>query len=342
MIETIDLVIRSACVGICALMAIHFISIRPVSRKTVSTIVFLVSASGMIIATSLLSMQFGQQSATWALVSTIMISTSPVFIAWGLLELFEDNLKIQPWQIGFVTFSVATHFMGGIHPVFDTICHVTSLMIYGYLFYITITTRKHDLVMARCLFRLWFMGGAALAGFSFTALHWYFGDFGLPDWYYVFKASVLLTLTIIFAYWALKVREHVWALPQNFAMKRPETLVPAEVALLTKLQASMKEDVWREEGLTIRKLAENLDAPEHRLRKVINQGLGYRNFAAFVNEHRIGAACEVLADPVKADIPVITIAYEVGYASLGPFNRAFKDIVGESPTEYRKRLFSPA
>lgn len=342
MIEMTDLVIRSACVGICTLLAIHFASIRPVSRKTISTIVFLISAVGMIIATSFLSMQFEQHSATWKLISTILIATSPALIAWGLLELFEDTLKIESWQIGFVIFSVATHFMGGVHPIFNTICHLTSLIIYGYLFYITITTRKHDLVMARCLFRLWFMSGAALAGISFTSLHWYFGAFGLPDWYYIFKACVFLTLTIIFAYWALKVREHVWALPQNFAMKQPEALSPAEGALLTKLQASLKEDVWREEGLTIRKLAENLDAPEHRLRKVINQGLGYRNFAAFVNEHRIGAACEVLADPVKADIPVITIAYEVGYASLGPFNRAFREIVGESPTEYRKRLFSPA
>ena len=341
MIETIDLVIRSACVGICALLAIHFATIRPVSRKTISTIAFLASATGMIIATSLLSMKFEQQSTTWDLISTVLISTSPVFITWGLLELFEDDFKIRPWQAAFVIFSIASHFMGGLHVAFNTICHVTSLMIYAYLFYITISTRSHDLVHARCMFRLWFMGGAAMAGLTFTTAHWIYGDFGLPDWYYIFKATVLLVLTIIFAYWALKVREHVWALPQNFAMKQPEALAPAEVALLTKLQASMKEDIWREEGLTIRKLAETLEAPEHRLRKVINQGLGYRNFAAFVNEHRIGAACEVLADPIKADVPVITIAYEVGYASLGPFNRAFKDIVGESPTEYRKRSFSP-
>lgn len=341
MIETIDLVIRSACVGICALLAIHFSTIRPVSRKTVSTILFLISSAGMIVATSLLSMSMVEQSYLWRLIATFLIATSPVFIAWGLLELFEDDFQLQLWQIIFVAVTVPTHFMGDINPIFDTICHVSSLMIYGYLFYVAIATRKHDLVFARCMFRIWFMGGAAFAGIAFTSLHWYYGSFGLPDWYYLFKATVLLTLTIIFAYWALKVREHVWALPQNFAMKQPEALSPPEMALLTKLQASMKEDIWREEGLTIRKLAENLDTPEHRLRKVINQGLGYRNFAAFVNEHRIGAACEVLADPVKADIPIITIAYEVGYASLGPFNRAFKDIVGESPTEYRKRLFSP-
>ena len=30
------------------------------------------------------------------------------------------------------------------------------------------------------------------------------------------------------------------------------------------------------------------------------------------------------------------VAFRFGYSSLGPFNRAFKEIVGQTPTEYRK------
>jgi len=342
MVETFDLVIRSACVGICLLLTVHFAAIRPVSRKTVSTIVFMLSAIGLIIATSVISMEARGESATWALLATALTAVSPVFIAWGLLEIFDDEFEFKLWQIMFVALSVPTHFMGNIHPAFDTICHSSSITIYSYLFYIAVSTSAQDLVNARCQFRIWFMGAAAFAGISFTGMHWYFGDLNLPDAYYIFKAGVMLTLTAIFAYWALKVREQVWAFPQNRAMKQPNMLSPAEMSLLTVLQASMNRNIWREEGLTIRKLADHLGAPEHRLRKVINQGLGYRNFAAFVNEHRIEAACEVLSDPVKANVPVITIAYDVGYASLGPFNRAFKQIVGESPTEYRKRAVAHA
>jgi len=337
MIETVDLVIRSACVGICLLLTVHFASIRPVSRKTVATLVFLLSAVSMIMATSVISSDYKQISLTWHIIATAVMATSPALIAWGLLELFEDDFQFKPWQILFVTLSLPSHFMGGIHPIFDTICHMTSLMIYGYLFYVAVITSGHDLVNARYHFRIWFSAGAAFTGITFTSLHWYYDEVGVPFWYHGLKASVMLSLVIIFAYWALKVREQIWALPQNQAMKRPEALSPAEIALLSRLETSMENNIWREEGLTIKRLAEHLDTTEHRLRKVINQGLGYRNFAAFVNEHRIGAACEVLSDPVKADIPVITIAYEVGYASLGPFNRAFKQIVGESPTEYRRR-----
>ena len=232
--------------------------------------------------------------------------------------------------------------MNDIHPVFGLICHLSSSLIYAYIFYVAWSTSSNDLVAARCQFRLWFMSGAATAGVLFSTLHWIYGDHGLAEWIIVFEGVTLLALTMIFAYWALRVRENVWAMPNRTRAKTPEMLSPAQGVLLKKLQASMEDDVWRQEGLTIRKLAEALDAPEHRLRKVINQGLGYRNFAHFVNEHRIGAACEVLADPVKADTPIITIAYEVGYASLGPFNRAFREIVGESPTEFRKRSFSHA
>lgn len=342
MLETIDLIIRSACIGICALLMVHFAMIRPMSCKTISTLGFLLSATGMIITTSVLSNQFMLSSVTWDFISKAIISVSPIFIAWGLLELFDDDFEVKLWQIIFVTLSVPTHFMHGIHPAFASICHATSVMIYSYMFYVAFETSKNDLVCARYHFRIWFVSGAALAGVFFTTMHWYFGSLALPDAYYIFKATTMFILTSIFAYWALKVREQVWAMPQNHAMKKPEGLSPAELSLLTKLQTSMTQNIWREEGLTIRKLAEQLNAPEHRLRRVINHGLGYRNFAAFVNEHRIEAACEVLADPIKADIPVISIAYDVGYASLGPFNRAFKEIVGESPTEFRKRTVSHA
>ncbi|MEM9332446.1 MAG: helix-turn-helix domain-containing protein [Pseudomonadota bacterium] len=342
MIETADLIIRSSTLGVGILLIAHFASIRPVSRKTVSAITKIIAVLSMVVVSSLLFMELGKDSASFQLTVRIIMALNAPMIAWGLLELFEDDFQPQWWQIAFVAASLPSHFLIGIHPVFGLICHVSSMIIYSYIFYVALTTRHDDLVQARCMFRMWFMSSAAIAGITFSGLHWYYGDFGLTASFHVFKASVLLILCIIFAYWALKVREYVWAMPHREKKTAPENLSPAELSLLTRLQASMEEDVWRQEGLTIRKLAEALSAPEHRLRKVINQGMGYRNFAHFVNEHRIGAACEVLADPIKADIPIISIAYDVGYASLGPFNRAFREIVGESPTEFRKRSFAHA
>jgi AraC-like DNA-binding protein len=64
--------------------------------------------------------------------------------------------------------------------------------------------------------------------------------------------------------------------------------------------------------------------------------LGYRNFAAFLNERRIAAAKVALADPERTRVAISTIAFEVGFSSLAPFNRAFRDITGKTPTDWRR------
>ena len=93
---------------------------------------------------------------------------------------------------------------------------------------------------------------------------------------------------------------------------------------------------WRDETLTIGRLAHDLGVPEYRLRRVINQGLGQRNFAGYLNGQRIAEARAALADPSQVDVPILTIALDAGFGSLGPFNRAFKAETGVTPSEYRR------
>ncbi len=106
---------------------------------------------------------------------------------------------------------------------------------------------------------------------------------------------------------------------------------------LDKLDACMAiAEAWRREGLTIGALAEEVGVPEHRLRRLINDHLGFRNFAAFVNARRIEAAKALLTDPVQSRTTISAIAFDLGFGSLGPFNRAFKDATGVTPTEFRR------
>jgi AraC-like DNA-binding protein len=101
-------------------------------------------------------------------------------------------------------------------------------------------------------------------------------------------------------------------------------------------QAFETEHVYRQENLTIGALAQRLGTREHVLRRVINQGLGFRNFNEFLHEHRIREACRRLHRPDEAKLPVLTIALDVGYGSIGPFNRAFKARMGMTPTAFRE------
>ncbi|MBS0449797.1 MAG: AraC family transcriptional regulator [Proteobacteria bacterium] len=112
---------------------------------------------------------------------------------------------------------------------------------------------------------------------------------------------------------------------------------PAEDALAESLLRMMGDErAYRAEDLTVASLAARLGAPEYRLRRLINQRLGHRNFNAFVNGFRLDDARTALADPAQRALPVLTIALEAGFQSIGPFNRAFKAATGLTPTEYRR------
>jgi AraC-like DNA-binding protein len=58
-------------------------------------------------------------------------------------------------------------------------------------------------------------------------------------------------------------------------------------------------------------------------------------FTEFVARTRVEEAKNLLLNP---NLRVSEIAYEVGFQSLTHFNRVFKKVAGESPTEYRTRL----
>ncbi len=118
------------------------------------------------------------------------------------------------------------------------------------------------------------------------------------------------------------------------APEAPDTST-AEVDALRIRKALEEDHVYRQAGLTVAGLAAELGLPEYRLRRLIHDHLGYRNFNALLHEYRIAEVCAALADPARNGTPVLTLALSAGYQSLTPFNRAFKAGKGLTPTEYR-------
>lgn len=148
---------------------------------------------------------------------------------------------------------------------------------------------------------------------------------------------ILTLLGLAMALLALQAR------PSTFgASRRAETgpdsrAETADRLMAAKLHELMAGGAWRREGLTIGALAKELGEPEHRLRRLINQRLEHRNFADFVNGYRIEAAKARLGDPAEARSTVAAIAFDLGYGSLGPFNRAFRAATGATPSEWRRQ-----
>lgn len=110
----------------------------------------------------------------------------------------------------------------------------------------------------------------------------------------------------------------------------------ADAALAQRVLDEMAaRKLWKRDGLGVASLAEALHTQEHRLRRAINRHLGYRNFNEFLHDYRLREAAERLASPAQSHLPVLTIALDCGYGSIGPFNRAFKARFGVTPTQFR-------
>lgn len=94
--------------------------------------------------------------------------------------------------------------------------------------------------------------------------------------------------------------------------------------------------VYREPELKVAVLAERMGTSEHKLSRVITQVLGERNFNQMLNRYRIEHACRLLSD-ANDSRSVLDISGDCGFASLGPFNRAFKAALGCPPSVWRAR-----
>ena len=169
----------------------------------------------------------------------------------------------------------------------------------------------------------------------------------------IVEASVLAALAVAFAFVGLRASRPLFdslsvepSSPARDDVPRPATATniqenAQEDALLAGLRHLMeKEKVYRQEGFGVNVLVAALGVPEYRLRRLINQRLGHRNFSSFVNGYRLAEATAALADRSQADVPILTIALDAGFQSIGPFNRAFKAHTGMTPTAYRKQADS--
>ena len=109
-----------------------------------------------------------------------------------------------------------------------------------------------------------------------------------------------------------------------------------EKKLAVKIKALLIErQLFLQENLKVGDIAKILDLPEYRVSKALRNHLNAKNFNQYVNELRICYAEKILTDPSK-QWPVLVVGLESGFASVGPFTRAFKAHTGFTPNQYRQ------
>ncbi|MEM7183921.1 MAG: helix-turn-helix domain-containing protein [Spirochaetota bacterium] len=208
-----------------------------------------------------------------------------------------------------------------------------SLVLLGLALYNLYSNLKHDLVESqkKLRFKLLVFSGIFLT--VVLLLRLILHGKALEHYFFLVVHSMLLISSYFFAFTSLELKSSLFAKVPSTASEK----VDIDRELATQLNQVFEEKkFYREEGLTIRRLAEHMQVPEHHLRRLINGGLGYKNFNEFLNRYRIQEACEILLREKKQDMPIIRIAMDMGYKSLASFNKAFKDLNGMTPSQFRE------
>jgi AraC-like DNA-binding protein len=87
--------------------------------------------------------------------------------------------------------------------------------------------------------------------------------------------------------------------------------------------------------LTIQDLAEKVNIPKHHLTYIINTGLD-KNFFNFINEYRVEEFKRRAISPEYDHLTLVAIAFDCGFNSKSSFHNIFKNITGQTPSEYKK------
>ncbi len=109
----------------------------------------------------------------------------------------------------------------------------------------------------------------------------------------------------------------------------------SQIAMLKSYMVDKKP--YLNPDLNLIDLAQQLNLSRAKLSAIINAGFS-KNFNDFVNEYRVNAFKEALADGKQQKLSLLGIAYECGFNSKATFNRVFKKFTHSSPTEYLHQL----
>ena len=327
--QTIDLLLRGAAIGSAIFFSSILIAGATPPRKAVALITFFILIVCYLIVSS---PDMAVQSGLFRSVLIAGATLVPVAFTWVVLEILFDQIR-EKW-LWFVVpvLTVVTAILDGFVPAFEVVRGLLVLLLYLGLLFLAVSSGPDDLVEKRRVFRQWFVALMAIFGVIISAVELGFDDANLPAIIFPLQAGTFFALAIISGHWLFVANAEIWPSPQT-----PAKVASKDSHLVEKLVNAMDKGIWRKEGLTVSRLADHLAVPEHRLRRVINHDLEFRNFSTFINGHRIEAAKRALDDPEHTGRTILEIAYDTGFSSLGPFNKAFRIHTGQSPREYRAR-----
>lgn len=158
---------------------------------------------------------------------------------------------------------------------------------------------------------------------------------GLAEW-----ALVRTLLGIAFVYIAATslFRIYPQALkPERKEGESPVALRAEDQQVLDRLDTLLQRDkIYHDSAVGRGELARELGVGETALSRIVNAGYG-KTIPQLLNELRVNDAQRLLKE---TDVSIQNVFEESGFNSITTFNRVFKELSGDSPSEYRARFKS--
>jgi AraC-like DNA-binding protein len=201
----------------------------------------------------------------------------------------------------------------------------TYLLFTGYYFF---RERDPSLIMPYKIgWYKFVIGSVALIWLSY-AITWWIGILPYLSGTFIF----CLFIYILIYLWLNKKQ-----INESFEKYRNSILTKSDsLALFQKLSVVMKNTKpFLDNGISLSKLAFQLETKPHLLSQVINENFN-TNFFDFINSCRIDEIKERLISPEYLKFTIAAIAYDCGFNSISSFNSAFKKKEKISPRKYRE------
>ncbi len=133
-------------------------------------------------------------------------------------------------------------------------------------------------------------------------------------------------------------RKHPLARPASRKVPQAVSDAARNKELAARIISTLdQDDLFRTPDLKVADLAALIKEQDYKVTSCITGVMGYRNFNHLVNERRVEQAKIMLTDPQNG-LPILSIALDCGFNSIGPFNRAFKEHTGMTPGAFRAEV----
>lgn len=282
-----------------------------------------------------------------ATLASLLSGSTALFLWWFALAVFDDDFDLGSPYLGVGGVWLALMLLdrlvlrgGAIDELLSWALLAIAAGMVGHIAFRLIRDLEGDLIEARRNARAVIAAALAAMLLIDVGVDVLMGSAWKPQAFAVAQNGVILLFAALMANWLLSARVATltFRAGEEVGVTEPEPsrAIDPDARLFGRLHALMEvERMYRDPDLSFPAFARRMAAPEAEVRRFISQRLGHGHFRGFLNAYRVDEARRLLSDPATAERKMVAIAFDVGFASLASFNRAFKAIEGRTPTDVR-------